>query len=106
MKNEELIHDKDARISFLENEVAKLKLKEIRFKEISTEVKINYTDINKISYSNKISTNFITIDTLPVINIVWNENIPIEKQEENMVKLKEWLKFRLKLDTLQIINNP
>lgn len=106
VKNEQLIHDKDTRISFLENEIAKLKLKEIRFKEISTEVKINYSDINKISYSNRISTNFTTMDTLPVINIVWNENVPVEKQKENMIRLEEWLKFRLNLDTLQIMNNP
>lgn len=106
VKNEQIILDKDSRIDFLENEVAKMKLKEFRFEEISHEVKINYRGIDRISYSNKISTNFVTIDTLPVINIVWNENVPTKLRRENMSKLEEWLKYRLKMDTLQINDNP
>ncbi len=106
VKNEELLQNKENKIDFLERELRKLKLKEIRFKEISREVKINYNEIEKISYSNRISTNFTTIDTLPVINIVWNENFPDDRRREDMAKLEEWLKYRLKMDTLLIIDNP
>lgn len=107
VKNEELIKNKDNQINFLESELRKLKFKEIRFKEISKEVKINYNEIKKISYSNRVSTNFTTMDTLPVINVVWNENISDETKKEDMAKLEEWLKYRLKMDTLLIImDNP
>jgi len=105
VKNEELLTNKDNRIDFLERELRKLKFKEIRFKEISKEVKINYNEIKKISYSNRVSTNFTTIDTLPVINVVWNENIPDDVKKEDMAKLEEWLKYRLKIDTLLILDN-
>mgnify|MGYP002639549433 CR=1 FL=1 len=106
VKNEELLQNKDNRIDFLESELSKLKLKEIRFKEISKEVKINYNEIVKISYSNRISTNFTIIDTLPVINVEWNKTFPKDKRIENKEKLEEWLKYRLKMDTLLIIDNP
>ena len=43
------------------------------------------------------------MDTLPVINVVWNENISDEAKKEDMAKLEEWLKYRLKMDTLLII---
>ncbi len=106
VKNEELLQNKDNRIDFLERELRKLKLKEIRFEEISKEVKINYNEITKISYSNRVSTNFTTIDTLPVINVVWDESISEEIKKEDMAKLEKWLKYRLKMDTLLILDNP
>lgn len=105
VKNEELLKNKDNRINFLERELRKLKLKEIRFKTISDEVKINYNEIKNLSYSNRISTNFETIDTIPVINLSWNENYPVKDRLERLNRLEEWLKYRLEIDTLLIIDN-
>ena len=105
VKNEEILKNKDTRIDYLEKELRRLKLKEIRFKKISDEVKINYEEIIKISYSNRISTNFTSIDTIPVINVFWKEAFPEEERKLDMTKLEEWLKYRLEMDTLLIIDN-
>ena len=106
VKNEQLIHDKDKRIGFLENEVAMLKIQNVPFKELSEEVKINYTEIETFSYSNKITTNFKKTDTLPVVNIRWKKGLSRKVRKNNIEKLTVWLKYKLKLDTLQVVEYP
>ena len=102
VKNEQLLRDKDEQISFLENEIAKLKVKELPFIDLSKEVKVLFNDIDTFSYSKKITTNFNKIDTLPVFNTSWKEPIKKDKILAEQKKLKDWLKFKLKLDTLVV----
>ncbi len=102
VKNEQLIQDKDEKIRFLENEVAILKTRNVPFKELSEEIKINYESIETFSYSNKITTNFKDTDTLPVINIRWKESVPSETRKADLKKIEAWLKYKMKLDTLQV----
>ncbi len=106
VKNEQLLEDKNSRIEFLENEIANLKIKNIPFKELSEEVRINYTDIETFSYSSKITTNFKKTDTLPVINIKWKKGISSKARREQMERLETWLKFRMKLDTISVSEYP
>lgn len=103
-KNENLLKDKEARILFLENQITNLKVKELKFDEISKEVKINYNEIETISYYNKVTTNFKTTDTIPVIAISWEKKYSKKDREKDIESLNNWLKFKLKLDTLQIID--
>jgi uncharacterized hydrophobic protein (TIGR00271 family) len=102
-KNEKLLMDKEAKIKFLEDELTNLKVKELRFDEISKEVKINYSEIESISYYNKVTTNFKTTDTIPVIAISWDEKYSKKNREKDTESLNNWLRYKLKLDTLQII---
>ncbi|MAP53425.1 DUF389 domain-containing protein [Altibacter sp.] len=106
VKNEQVIRDKDDRISFLENEIANLKIKNVPFQELSEEVKINYQDIETFSYSNKITTNFEKIDTLPVINVKWKTGVSSRSRREQMKRLETWLKFKMKLDTISVAEYP
>jgi uncharacterized hydrophobic protein (TIGR00271 family) len=103
-KNEKLLKDKDAKIKFLENELTNMKMKELRFDEISKEVKMNYEEIEGISYYNRITTNFKTTDTIPVIAINWKKNYPKKEKKKDKIKLDKWLRYKLKLDTIQIID--
>jgi len=103
-KNEQLLKDKDAKIQFLEKEITDTKQKEIRFHEIGNEVKMNYEEIEKLSYYNKITTDFKTTDTIPVVSITWKNNYPKREREKDKGKLEKWLRFKLKLDTIQIID--
>ncbi len=103
-KNEKLLKDKDAKIEFLEGEITNFRMKELRFDEISKEVKMNYNEIEKISYYNKITTNFETTDTIPVIDVIWNKKYPKRDRIKDKKKLDTWLRFKLKLDTIQIID--
>ena len=102
-KNEQLLMDKEAKIKFLENKLTSLKIKDLRFDEISKEVKINYSEIIALSYYNKITTNFKTTDTIPVIAITWDKKYAKKNREKDAKSLNNWLRYKLKLDTLQII---
>jgi len=101
-KNEQLLKDKEAKIKFLEDQLTSMKVKELKFDEISKEVKMNYIEIQSISYYNKVTTNFRTTDTVPVFSITWDSKYPKSSRQKDMETLNTWLKFKLKLDTLLI----
>ena len=101
-KNEQLLKDKEAKIKFLEDQLTSMKVKELKFDEISKEVKMNYSEIQSISYYNKVTTNFRTTDTVPVFSITWDSKYPKSSRQKDMETLNTWLKFKLKLDTLLI----
>lgn len=106
VKNEQIIQDKDEQIRFLENEVALLKIQNVPFEELSEEIKINYENIETFSYSNKITTDFKKTDTLPVVNIRWKRNVSTNDRKADLKKIEAWLKFKMKLDTLQVSEYP
>ena len=101
-KNEQLLKDKEAKIKFLEDQLTSMKVKELKFDEISKEVKMNYSEIQSISYYNKVTTNFRTTDTVPVFSITWDSKYPKSSRQKDMETLNTWLKYKLKLDTLLI----
>ncbi len=106
VKNEQIIQNKDEQIRFLENEIALLRVQNVPFEQLSEEIKINYGNIETFSYSNKITTNFKTTDTLPVVNIRWKRNVSSKERKADLKKIEAWIKFKLKLDTLQVSEYP
>lgn len=102
IKNQEVIENKDARISLLENELLKYKLGDFSFKEISQEVKVNYENVETLSFANMISTNFAKIDTIPTFSISWKNNVVNRVKKAETEKIRNWLALRLKLDTLAV----
>ena len=102
VKNQEVIENKDSKISLLENELLKYKQGNFSFKEISDEVKVNYSNISNLSFANTISTNFSKIDTIPTFNITWKQNINSRVKNADADKIQKWLTLRLKLDTLAV----
>ena len=102
VKNEQLIQNKDEQIRFLEGQIAFMKFQTIPFEDLSKELRINYEGVESFSYSNKITTNFEKVDTLPVINIKWKRNVTARERKANLKKINEWFKYKLKLDTLEI----
>jgi len=97
------------KITFLERKVkqlSKLERNYIPFKTITEEVKINYESLEQLSYSKVINSNFKKLDTVDVFLVKWNDSlINKEAQLKQEVKLREWLKLRLKLDTLIVKKN-
>ncbi|MEZ4793238.1 MAG: DUF389 domain-containing protein [Gelidibacter sp.] len=94
------------KIAFLEDKVAKLSKYEalqIPFEELSKEVKINYENIESLSYASMVSSNFSKIDTIAVFNAKWNiskvDEAEIAKEKD---KLYRWLKQKYSLDTLVV----
>lgn len=104
MKNQEALEDKDKRIDLLENELSKYQASGFSFADVSKEAKINYENIEQIGYSNEISTNFSKIDTLPTFTVKWNDEVNGKTLQEQQAKFQNWLKVRLKLDTLAVKN--
>lgn len=102
MRNQQVVEDKDARIRLLEEELTRFRSVGIPFETISREAKINYSDIDQLSYSNRIITDFERIDTVPTFSVRWNEDLPVSERKTQEVKLREWLELRLSLDTLSL----
>lgn len=103
-KKAELVN-KDKRIQILEVELArlsKLASQQIPFSEISKEAKTNYEDLVSMGFSYTIMTDFNKLDTVPVFEVVWNDNVTKSKIENDSRKLNEWLKLRLKNNKVQI----
>ncbi|GEQ85572.1 membrane protein [Patiriisocius marinistellae] len=107
VNNEQRIRDKDDRITFLENEVARLSVKEkgIPFNQISKELKITYSGLQSFGYSKRVNTTFDKTDTLSVFNLSWDNSVRGKQRLENHKKIGELLKLKLALDTLVVVEN-
>ena len=94
------------KITYLEDKVRKLSKLErnyIPFQDLVKEVKINYENIEQFSYSNVINSNFSTLDTLNVFTVKWIDSLTNKtSREKDNKKLENWLKLKLKLDTLVV----
>lgn len=96
---------KNQKILFLEERVAqldKLERNYIPFKELCNEAKLLYADLYAIQYANTFSSNFEAIDTLAVFQVRWNDTTDIVVKQKQRKGLEQWLKFKLKLDTLVV----
>lgn len=102
VKNQQVVEDKDARIRLLEQELIKYRSAGIPFETISKEAKINYSNIEEMSYANSLVTNFSKIDTIPTFNIRWSSTLSSAARKTEMNKLEQWLQVRLSLDTLAV----
>jgi hypothetical protein len=94
---------KNQKIIFLEEKVTKLSRLEkdlIPFEDICAEAKINYENLESLSYASTLRSNFRKIDTLAVFNATWDNTISEKNKAKDMDKLYNWLKYKLKKDTL------
>lgn len=107
-RNQKIISSRDMKIEERGEKIKELekelnKYYRVPFTKISAEAKANYSGLETLSYGNVITTNFNSIDTISVFGATWYDSIPNTKQQEE--KLKSWLKIRLELDSVRIINN-
>ena len=106
-RNQAIIASRDEKIQEGEDQISTLK-KELKkytkvpFEQISLEAKINYDGLKTLSYANYITTNFRTVDTVSVFNVRWHDSISNTTDKQR--RLGEWLKTRLELDTIKIVN--
>lgn len=102
VRNQEVIEDKDARISLLENELLRYRQETFSFRDLSREIKVNYENVENLSFANRVTTNFSSIDTIPTFTITWRQNVSARNKREDTEKLQRWLSLRLQLDTLAV----
>jgi len=103
-KKAELL-SKDQRIQLLEGELAELSKfakKQIPFQDISAEARANYDNLASLAFSYVITTDFNSMDTVPVFQVKWKDPEDSKKIMEESRKLNDWLKLRIKDDKVQL----
>jgi uncharacterized hydrophobic protein (TIGR00271 family) len=104
-KNELILSDKNAKISFLENELIRYKGDTIPFTSLKNEIKVQYPQVLGMTYGKTISTNFKTKqDTFPAFFIQWDTKLSVEEQINNQKNVENWLKVRLNDKKVRVIN--
>ncbi len=101
-RNQEVLADKDLQIRFLEDELAKFTTGSTPFDQLSNEIKINYSNLRSISFSNTLESNFKKIDTIKRFSVRWDNTITAAQKAENQKKLKDWLEFKLKMENIEV----
>ncbi|MGY5352859.1 DUF389 domain-containing protein [Wenyingzhuangia sp. IMCC45533] len=92
---DEIIQQKDALIIEKDRQLQKLYKQQIPFLQICQEAKVLYKDLEKLSYANKIETNYKTasLDTITMFEAKWSDSIIVNPDTQK--QLNEWLKTRL-----------
>lgn len=93
------------RIKLLENRLrnlSHLEKNQIPFEQFSKEVKINYENLDKISFSNVVISNFSKMDTMSVFEVKWKSNVGEANIYSLNKKLEQWLKVKYNLDSLVV----
>jgi uncharacterized hydrophobic protein (TIGR00271 family) len=99
---------KDERIKILEEDLfklSKLTASQIPFEDISSEAKVNYKELESLSYSYTIKTDFKKLDTIPVFEVNWQKGVKKSQTEADTKKITEWLKIRLKNTKIEVREN-
>ncbi len=105
-KNEEIIFSKDQRIKFLEEQIIELKKDTIPIHNITTEVKIHFPKVEEFAYGRAISVKADnSTDTMFSFLVKWNKRAWRKEKRKQKKILEKWLKVRLNLDTLRVVEN-
>jgi len=102
-RNEELIAEKDNRIIALENQVIRYQRDAIPFEGLSKELSALYPNVNRMAYAACVEMNGAKVDTVPTFILGWEKGQSSKSKSDNKEVLQVWLKQRLSLDTLRIV---
>ncbi len=101
-KNEEVLNNKTAQIELLERQINQMQSRQYPVNDISEELRIQYEDLNEFSlmdgYVRSLTNN--KIDTITFAMVTFLEDHP----KADYQKVSRWLKLRLKVDSVRIIN--
>jgi len=108
IENKKILQSKEEQINALTRKIQQLQkqmeIGDIPFSEISKEAKVLFPKVKELSYGETLYTNFKKTDTIPTLMVKWNGRLPYRTKKQEILKLKEWIKTRAKLDTLRIIS--
>ncbi len=77
----------------------------IDFLQLSKDAKINFYELNTISYAEELQSNFKTIDTITVLRPVWNESVTDSLLLTRNAALYDWLKNELDNRAIEVRKN-
>ncbi len=102
-RNEDLIAEKDLKIAQLESQIFSYQRSSIPFEGLNKEISIQYPNVKRLAYAVSVEMNGTRIDTIPTFLLRWKaDQDPEQKNLEKQI-MKAWLKQRLELDTLRIV---
>lgn len=101
-KKDEEITLKNKIIDSLSNEIQFLTSDSESFVSISPEIKINYPELESISFAKTLRSNFNGLDTLNVFTLKWNNNLSFSQILEKEKRLKEWLSLKLDEQSIEL----
>jgi hypothetical protein len=101
-RNQEVLESKEKQIEFLEKQLSRMTTSGVPFDQLSQEIRVNYTNVNTISFANTLRTNFSVIDTIPVFSVKWNQNLSRAQKNRQQEQLRKWLNLRLELDNVEV----
>ena len=102
-RNEELIAEKNLKITQLESQIFAYQRSSIPFEGLNKEISIQYPNVRRLAYAVSVEMNGTRIDTIPTFLLRWKaDQDPEQKNLEKQI-MKAWLKQRLALDTLRIV---
>jgi len=102
-KEQEILSTKDLAIQGLQSQLDSMTNDQTFFKNIAKEAQLIFPKLEEIGFSRIQQTNFdTTLQDMPTFIIKWAKNKRNQKSDEQ--KLMDWIQFRARLDTLQILN--
>lgn len=101
-KNEDVVANKDKQIELLKEQLSKMQRNNYPISQISDEVKIIYPQVNAFTVQQSIIAHpeLGKIDSLPAAFVSWKRGISKKEKED----FGSWLKVRLNIDTLTVID--
>jgi uncharacterized hydrophobic protein (TIGR00271 family) len=103
-RSQEELMVKEKRIAQLEIQLSRTGLGNEKIGRLAKELKIQFEDMERISYSNAIETDFSEkIDTIPTFLVSWRRGMPSQEIIKNEKVLGDLMKVRLSLDTVRVI---
>lgn len=100
-RNEHILEDRDKRIALLESTLSSYRKYDFISKDVAKEVNAQYPMVTGFSMNRNLFVNLAgnTVDTLPVVYLTSQKRIA----GTDMKRLYNWLKIRIKADTLIVI---
>jgi uncharacterized hydrophobic protein (TIGR00271 family) len=102
VKKDQIILDKDKEIFNLKNQLHQKGETLFPFHQIAEEIKALNAAVDKVAYSKTITTNFAKTDTIPTFKVIWKNNIPVKTQTVENQKLQNWLRKKLKDESVVV----
>ncbi|SHE95692.1 uncharacterized hydrophobic domain-containing protein [Psychroflexus salarius] len=75
---------------------------DVPFTEVAKEIKLNYSQVTKVSFSEILVTNFSQVDTIPTFNLIWKDSISPSTKEDFQKRLSDWLSYKLNVEKLKV----
>ncbi len=103
LSKEEQIIQKDQEIFELQKIVTLYQQKEAEYEKIISASKNFMTGVSKVSLSNKYISNFVSVDTIPSIEIIRYDTVKVVDKNGEDLKMKNYIKETFKNKAVEVI---